>query len=190
MVVSLVWFWLSMLLHPLLLIWRKASANRHKLKTSACLWGTTCPTCKPRVLCCSSSHKVFSNIERMTCTQKLISSGDIDVCPQSLAPCEISVLGGGLSACMLYMNKVNCKEFLACQKSRSLYMYALLYLPFTNLVTAAVLLFSCFFASSNGLKPSHWILNLKFLNRKITVVYLKLVTMSELLLYMLNICNI
>lgn len=35
----------------------------------------------------------------ISCTQKLISSGDVDVCTQSLAPCEISVLGGGLSAC-------------------------------------------------------------------------------------------
>lgn len=100
----------------------------------------------------------------MTCTQKLISSGDVDVCTQSLAPCEISVLGGGISACMLYMNKVNCKECLACQKSRS-HLYALLYPPasFTNPVAAAVLLiFSCFFSSSHGFKPSHWIFNVKF----------------------------
>lgn len=126
----------------------------------------------------------------MTCTQKLISSGDVDVCTQSLAPCEISVLGGGIPACMLYMNKVNCKECLACQKSRS-HLYALLDPPasFTNPVAAAVLLFFFFLPWIKAIPLDS---QCKVLNRKITIFNLKLVTMSELLLYMLttNIYNI
>lgn len=39
------------------------------------------------------------SIKSEDCSQKLISFGDVDVCTQSLAPYEISVLGGGLSAC-------------------------------------------------------------------------------------------
>lgn len=83
----------------------------HKSKTAAPfeVSGATWHTCKHGVCCCTTWHVLFPTfwelcvayqIRRLiSCAQKLISSGDVDVCTQSLAPYEISVLGGGLSAC-------------------------------------------------------------------------------------------
>lgn len=71
--------------------------------------GATWHACKHEVCYCTIWLVLFPTfweqcvayqIRRLvSCAQKLISSGDVDVCTQSLAPYEISVLGGGLSAC-------------------------------------------------------------------------------------------
>lgn len=85
---------------------------------------------------CIARIKHTSNLKTcsVNCTQKLISFGDVDVCTQSLAPYEISVLGGGLSACTYVVHEyTEIRDVLVMPKSRS-HLYKLLCPPdsFTN----------------------------------------------------------
>lgn len=69
------------------------------------------------------------------CTQKLISSGDVDVCTESLAPYEISVLGVDSQHVQVF-----CMNILrhSCESRSEL--YELLSCFIHKMVTAAALL--------------------------------------------------
>lgn len=105
------WFGCCKCEHPPLLFTRRMShlASRGLNPQQLLPRHTPAPNYHSRAQCCtlqpgSNLHPASFRAARLSngpvcCTQKLISSGDVDVCTESLAPYEISVLGGGLSAC-------------------------------------------------------------------------------------------